>query len=54
MLTRAHVVLPDFVTAMPSTLWEILKQESLDPTPERTSTTRPARGSQADALLIDL
>ncbi|MFI6909622.1 hypothetical protein ACIBKY_50760 [Nonomuraea sp. NPDC050394] len=36
----------------PSTVWEILKQEGIDPPPERASTTwADFLRSQADALL---
>ncbi|WP_326636528.1 hypothetical protein OIE67_03365 [Nonomuraea fuscirosea] len=40
------------IKVAPSTVWEILKQEGLDPTPERASTTwADFLRSQADALL---
>ncbi|MFI7227450.1 hypothetical protein ACIBO5_29920 [Nonomuraea angiospora] len=40
------------IKVAPSTVWEILKQECLDPAPERTSTTwADFLRSQADALL---
>ncbi|MFI9848489.1 hypothetical protein ACIHFD_66605 [Nonomuraea sp. NPDC051941] len=40
------------IKVAPSTVWEILKQEGLDPAPERTSTTwADFLRSQADALL---
>jgi transposase InsO family protein len=40
------------ITVAPSTVWEILKQEGVDPAPERASTTwADFLRSQADALL---
>jgi transposase len=40
------------ITVAPSTVWEILKQEGLDPAPERASSTwADFLRSQADALL---
>jgi hypothetical protein len=40
------------ITVAPSTVWEILKQEGLDPAPQRASTTwADFLRSQADALL---
>ncbi|MFI6541188.1 hypothetical protein ACIBHY_52670 [Nonomuraea sp. NPDC050547] len=40
------------ITVAPSTVWEILKQEGIDPVPERASTTwADCLRSQADALL---
>ncbi|WP_250905900.1 hypothetical protein [Nonomuraea sp. NEAU-A123] len=40
------------IKVAPSTVWEILKQEGLDPVPERASTTwADFLRSQADALL---
>jgi hypothetical protein len=40
------------ITIAPSTVWEILKREALDPAPERASTTwADLLRSQADALL---
>lgn len=40
------------ITVAPSAVWEILKQEGVDPVPERASTTwADFLRSQADALL---